>query len=126
MLGADSERPCGSPHRGDANDCAGRERQALHVAGQACAVYFQQGMRGNKRSMMRDLAGAVARIAALQSQTPKRSDTSATPSTPSGMIPEYAKPAASPRRKKAGGQEGSSRGATGAVRCWSSLKTATR
>lgn len=57
-------------------------------------------------AMARRLAEQDTRIAELQFHTPVRSDTSLTPSTPSGMIPVYAKPPASKRRKKPGAKDG--------------------
>jgi len=54
-------------------------------------------------AMARRLSEQDTRLAALQSP---RSDTPVTPSTPSGMIPAYAKPASSPRRKKPGAKNG--------------------
>lgn len=57
-------------------------------------------------AMARRLAEQDTRIAELQSYASPRSDTAATLSTPSGMIPVYAKPAASSRRKKPGAKNG--------------------
>lgn len=57
-------------------------------------------------AMARRLIEQDARIAELQSQNRTGSDASMTPSTPSGMIPVYAKPPASKRRRKPGAKDG--------------------
>jgi transposase len=57
-------------------------------------------------AMARRLVEQDARIAELQSQHRAGNDASMTPSTPSGMIPVYAKPPASKRRKRPGAKDG--------------------
>jgi transposase len=57
-------------------------------------------------AMARRLAEQSLRIAGLQAHAATRNDASVTPSTPSGMIPVYAKPGASRRRKKPGAKDG--------------------
>jgi transposase len=57
-------------------------------------------------ALARRIAEQATRIAELQSQARTVDGAAATPSTPSGMIPVYAKPAAFPRRKKPGAKEG--------------------
>lgn len=52
------------------------------------------------------LLALARRIAELQSRTPTADELAATPSTPSGMIPVYAKPPAAKRRQAPGGKNG--------------------
>ncbi len=52
------------------------------------------------------LLALARRIAELQSQARTVEDAAATPATPSGMIPVYAKPSSSKRRQKPGAQDG--------------------
>ena len=65
---------------------------------------WQLYARGAEAVTLTPLA-LIRRIAELQSPA-FPADAVVTPSTPSGMIPVYAKPAASGRRKKAGAKEG--------------------